>query len=350
MSESIVMSIKNRITVLFFLLFAATTAPARAHCPTFGGALGVAGPVTTFASGTLPEGKTTLSLRFEQTGFSRLSGAQLDQAAMDYRSAHSLKSQQVTTLGAAYGVQDNLTFALSLPYVERNGLAAVHLHPDLGMAMRHDLGDTQGLGDLTLFGAWRFLRRPYAGVEATVLGGLKTPTGRTDETYEGKTVEVLHQPGSGSWDPLLGLAASKRFGRLTAHGNSLYTLATEGAQQTDLGDRAQLNLALAWRLGGKEDYGDCDEVWEYFYPESRKHWLLDLVLEGNGQWQEKAEVAGVRDASSGGRVVYLTPGLRLSYEQRLALSLAFGVPIYQDLNGLQSKTDYRVSGGISVGF
>jgi hypothetical protein len=339
--------------IFTLLLLVALTLPsvaARAHCPTFDGGLGVAGPLTTFASGTLPEGKATLGLRYELTDFSPLSGAQLDQAALDYQSAHSLERQQVVTLGAAYGVTDNMTVGLSLPYVSRDGLAAVHLHPESGMAMRHDLGSTQGFGDATIFAGWRFLRRPYAGLEAALLAGVETPTGRTDETRDGKKVEVLHQPGSGSWDPLLGLAASKRFGRLSVHGNGLYTLATKGAQSTNLGDRAQLNLALAWRLGGKEDSGDCDAVWEYFYPESRRHWLLDLVLEGNGQWQEQAEVAGVRDASTGGRVVYLAPGLRLGYEQRVAVSLSFGVPVYQDLNGLQSETDYRLSGGISVGF
>ena len=42
-----------------------------------------------------------------------------------------------------------------------------------------------------------------------LLAGIKVPTGSTHETdLSGARLETKHQPGTGSWDPLFGLAGS----------------------------------------------------------------------------------------------------------------------------------------------
>jgi hypothetical protein len=83
------------------------------------------------------------------------------------------------------------------------------------------------------------------------LVGVKTPTGTTDERdNEGELFETEFQPGSGSWDPLIGLAVTRGFGRWSLDSNVLYSLATEGVQQTDLGDRFHYNGAISYRLIG----------------------------------------------------------------------------------------------------
>ncbi len=57
----------------------------------------------------------------------------------------------------------------------------------------------------------------------------------------------------------------------------------------------------------------------------------------------------MRDPNSGGNVVYLSPGLRLSHE-RWPGFVSLGVPIINDLNGLQAEPDWRLLTGVAVNF
>jgi hypothetical protein len=323
---------------------------ARAHCPAFGGGIGIAGPITTFAAATLPEGKGVLGIRTEYTHFDALSQDALNRIVMDGQTGHSMKNQLIYSLGGAYGIGDDLTVGLSIPYVQRDGIAAVHFDQDMGMSMQHDIGSSNGLGDLTLFAQYRVVRKLYEGIDVSLIAGLKTPTGATGNTSNSVRIETEHQPGSGSWDPIAGITFSKRIDRLSLHATGLYTVTTDGAQATDLGNRGQASVAAAYRFGGKENYGECDEMYEYFYPESRTHWLGDLVLELNGQWQDRMKVNGITDASTGGTVLYLSPGARVSFDNKYSASLSVGIPVYQDLHGNQSEVDYRIVAGLAVAF
>jgi hypothetical protein len=323
---------------------------AEAHCPAFGGGIGIAGPITTFSAATLPEGKGVLGIRGEYTRFDPLAADQLSRIVMDGQTGHSLENQTVYSLGGAYGIGDDLTVGLSLPYLRRDGITAVHFDRDMGMSMQHDIGESNGLGDLTLYGQYRLVRKLYEGIDLSLIAGLKTPTGATGNTSNNQRIETEHQPGSGSWDPLVGIALSKRIERLSLHASGLYTITTQGSQSTDLGNRAQVSVAAAYRFGGKENHGECDDIYEYFYPESRDRWLGDLVLELNGQWQDKMQVRGVSDASTGGTVLYLSPGGRVSFDGKYSASLSVGVPVYQQLHGNQSEVDYRIVAGLAVAF
>ncbi len=57
----------------------------------------------------------------------------------------------------------------------------------------------------------------------------------------------------------------------------------------------------------------------------------------------------MREPNSGGHVVLLSPGVRIA---RGAFSgfASFGIPIVNDMNGLQSKTSYRLLTGVAYAF
>ena len=63
----------------------------------------------------------------------------------------------------------------------------------------------------------------------------------------------------------------------------------------------------------------------------------------------KDETANVMDPNSGGHVLLLSPGLRVSYGGVSGFA-TFGIPIVNQMNGLQSKTEYRVFTGVSYAF
>jgi len=56
-----------------------------------------------------------------------------------------------------------------------------------------------------------------------------------------------------------------------------------------------------------------------------------------------------KDPNSGGNVVYLSPGVRVSYGG-LSGFASVGVPVVNNLNGLQAKPGYRVVSGLAWAF
>jgi hypothetical protein len=76
---------------------------------------------------------------------------------------------------------------------------------------------------------------------------------------------------------------------------------------------------------------------------------LDLVLEVNGEWHARQRFDAVSDPNSGGNVVFLSPGVRFSYE-RWSGFVSVGVPIVNDLIGIQAEPDWRVLTGMVVNF
>jgi hypothetical protein len=158
---------------------------------------------------------------------------------------HDLRTIQTYAFTYAYGVTNDLMLVASLPYVRRTGIREAHEEDDEFEV--ENLGPTDGIGDTTLLGQYRFFKG--RGMETAVLLGFKAPTGKTNErSLEGETFDAEFQPGSGSWDGLLGIALTQRTGSLSFDANVLYTLVTEGTQETDLGDLLQYNVAISYRL------------------------------------------------------------------------------------------------------
>jgi hypothetical protein len=367
------------------LAFAATS-PAMSHHPSGTGTSSTGGPIVTIPGTTLQKGASAAYVVFEHFSFDELSDSVLEAAAARHEHAHSLATLESPMLGYSYGLTDRLMVSAILPYVARTGIreashhhheeAEAHAHSDGSEEHEHeggephheaaaeenetvDRGDTEGIGDLSLFGQYRFYGQAV-GLQASLLAGIETPTGETGERdNQGELFEAEFQPGSGSWDPMLGLALSQAQGRWSFDGNVLYTIATEGTQQTDLGDRFHYNGAVTYRLKG----GDAEASHKAAMPHSNRpgqahhheHHMgprglvIDAVLELNGEWQAKQTISGASDPNSGGNVLFLSPGVRIA-SNRWSGFVTVGVPIINDLNGLQSEPTYRLFGGVLVGF
>ena len=346
-------------------LSAGTTAlllltPAFAHHPSGAGSAGQAGPIVTIPGTTLEKGDSSAAVVFEMIKFNALSDAQLAVAGHP----HSLDTLLATSLFYSYGVTNDLTLTLRLPFVRRTDIREGHVHG--GVPEIHQLGDSAGVGDLSVFAQYRLLNDRASKTAVALLLGVKLPTGDTSvDTANGERFETEFQPGSGAWEGMFGLAFTKRFGSWSFDANVLYTLATQGAQETDLGDRFQYNAAISYRLGGLLGSGGpmyagaLPEPMYHGGPKNRPHKhaheeapqgpALDLVIEINGEWHARQDIAGVTDPNSGGNVVFLSPGLRLSYEKWSGF-VSVGVPIVNDLNGLQAEPDWRVLTGVAINF
>lgn len=279
------------------------------------------------------------------------SDAQLERLADEHVHAHSTDSLAQARLGFAYGITDRFTIGVDLPYIRRNNVRdASHDHAEGGDAVNRAVarGDVGGIGDANLLGTYQVFRSREEDLSASVLFGARVPTGGTDETgRDGELLGISHQPGSGSWDPMLGAALSWQSSGVSVDANVLHRYATEGDRETDLGDQLLYNLALSWRLGGETGGADHDH-------HSHEHdgagigW--DLVLEINGEKQWEETIGGVEQSDTASNVVFLSPGIRATLPSEWSGYLSVGVPVHEDVERAHPEPEFRVIAGVGKAF
>ena len=69
----------------------------------------------------------------------------------------------------------------------------------------------------------------------------------------------------------------------------------------------------------------------------------------NGEVHDYETIGGVKELNSGGHTVLLSPGLRIASGSFSGFAL-FGVPIINEMNGIQSKPSYRLFTGLAYAF
>ena len=315
--------------------------PDQAHAdhPTIAFGSEAAGPIGTIPTEPLPASSWSAGLRTEIVNFDRYSDRELaDFAAAGEEHVHSVDRLLSLSASLAYGLTDDLTLSARLPYVDRQNIREGEIED--GEAEAHDHGDANGIGDLSLLGQYRFFERQT--LDASVIAGVKAPTGKTDVKDGGQKLDTEFQPGTGSWDWLFGGSASMNSGRMGLHANVLYNLTTEGSQDTEIGDAFFYNLGLVYSLSGGHEAAHQEH--------DHSHLKWDLMLELNGESRDKNDVAGEKDDNTGGDVLFLSPGVRVSSSNSWSLFVSVGKTVYDDFNGIQTDVDYRLVGGLGFAF
>ena len=322
-----------------FLVSLLLSYPAQAH---HGGegitGVGVAGPIITIPAYTLPKGLKFINLLTDYTNFDTFSSNKLIELNKRLEHIHDTANLFIPSIGAGYGLTDNLTIGMRLPYIFRYGIKDVH-NANVG-----EKGNAIGIGDITFFGQYRFLKNEKHNLHAALLGGLKIPSGvRRTRGKDDDLFEADEQPSSGSWDPLIGLAISKKLGQFSLDINGLYKFATRGSQGSNLGDVVNYNLAISYRL-----IKDGDFYEKVKRADLNKKLSFDLILEANGLWSQKPNtIHGFVDENHGGTLIYLSPGFRITYDKKWIWSLSAGLPTIYDLNGRQRAPNIRLLTGIT---
>ena len=300
--------------------------------------IGTASPIITQGGITLPVGMWAGGLTTQFINFDSASDEQLlsvKETAVDeaHGDVHTSNTFLQPAVFAAYGVTDDLTLGLRIPYVLRSGIRT----PEEGEEgnVVNNQGDSNGFGDVSFFGQYRFFYTADNLNQASLTIGLKTPTGATGiQDDQGNTFEAHFQPGSGSWDPSVGLSFTRAMGAFSFDTNVLYTVATTGTQQTDLGDVFDYNFALSYAFGAPIRNG-------MFSSSNNAPWTV--ILELNGEWQDYQNTDGLTDPNSGGNTVYISPGIRFSGGKGWNTALSIGAPIVTEFNGFQTDPEYRIT-------
>jgi len=330
---------KIPLTLVLSVVFAAYSNAVSADHGSLGFGIGTASPIITQPGVTLPANMWAAGII---TQFSSFDGAS-DRKLLDLKNSgnedvHSVNTYLQPSVFAAYGLSDDLTLGVRVPYVLRSGVRS----PDPDSDTVTKLGDPSGFGDVSLFGQYRFFHSADNLNHASFTLGLKTPTGETAvKTNQGDSFETHHQPGSGSWNPSAGISFTRVMGSFSFDTNVLYTVATKGAQGTDLGDNFGYNFAFSYAFGAPARNA-------FFAASNNAPWTM--VLELNGEHQDYQKTAGVIDPNSGGHTVFISPGVRYSGGKNWNTALSIGAPIVKDFNGYQTPPDYRITYRFVVAF
>jgi len=306
--------------------------------------IGSGGGLMVLSPDTLDQGHGAVGVRLTYTRPSQRSDAAilaLSEAGID---AHNTDYNVNAAVGGAYGITHHLTVSAELPYIRRDGLRA----GEEGEFER--LGNVSGIGDLSLLAKYRV----PAGEGATfaLISGIKVPTGSTHRrSPAGERLETEHQPGTGSWDPILGAAVGLKAGLVNLSLSSLYQWSGKGAQQTQLGDRWQGGIALSHRFGAAPqahhdgpNHHHGDELDEHPEPATASTW--DAFLELTGEWEGRQRIAGDVEEASGGKALWVAPGARLM-AGGLSFAASLGVPLWQRIRRSHPDNDFRLT--IAVG-
>ena len=332
---------------LLFLALACAASPALAdHMGPSG--FGSGGGMNVFGADTLDGGHWGAGLRLTYTRPEQRPDDALAALAARGIGAHNTDYNLNASLGVAYGVSHHLTVSAELPYVRRDRLRE-------GTADGVErLGSVAGVGDLSLLAKYRLTEGEGFGF--ALIGGIKMPTGSTHRrSADGERLETEHQPGSGSWDPILGAAASLPFGGVQLSASGLYQMSRTGAQHTRLGERLQGGIALSHHFGSRaaahaasENHHHGDELDEH--ADEPRHSGLDGFIELAGEWEGRQRIGGELEEASGGKWAYVAPGVRFTSASGWSASAAFAVPVWQQIRASHPDNRYRVMLSVGRGF
>ena len=216
----------------------------------------------------------------------------------------------------SYAFRPDVTGTLAVPYVNKRFETPTR-------TFRAD-----GLGDIQLNGKYTFFRKdaPFSRLQAAILGGLKFPTGSNSEG-PGITAAPPLQLGSGSVDGIVGSAAGYTTMHWSFEGGLTYKINSE-ADNFRFGNVLTYDLYVAYQT-----YPDWPT------PEFSQ---LNFSLELNGKTSEENEVNGRAVGTSGGTVVYISPGIQYILSGNLLVETGVQLPIVREFDRGQLEPDYNV--------
>lgn len=303
------------------------------------------GAVYTISADTMEKGNFYLGINLETLQNKSLSDAQIIGAMQNGSShLHSIDAVNSYSLSLSYGITDNLTLNMQLPYVSRKNIRAGE--DNGGTFEVHPHGDVEGIGDMSAILQYKVYDDV---VKIALLAGVKAPTGKDDLEDNGEVLEADLQPGSGSWDLFAGAAITKDFESFSLHSDMLYKYNNTGVDGSQLGDVLTYNAAVSYKLfEDKHDHKlhklhELEEEKEFGYS-------VSTFLELNGEYAQKDRFHGDKADNTGHNVIFATTGLQVVSHAGYSLFFSVSKPIYQDFNGLQNDINYKSSFGIGKSF
>ncbi|NOZ52491.1 MAG: alpha amylase [Gammaproteobacteria bacterium] len=260
----------------------------------------------------------------EISGATMVGGEAQKTPGKDYLMAPTAMTMDMHMLMAMYGVNDKLSVMGMLNYLDNDMDMVMHMTmPNGARVDRFSDMQTSGIGD-TQIGAMYQVR---SGLVASMM--LSIPTGSIDEKVEmmGRNVRAAYpmQLGSGTYDLIPAITYNAGMGDWSYGGQAEYTYRiSENDNDYALGDRLALGAWLKRSLNSTVnvagrlnivDWGKIDGA------DPDINVMMTPTGDPDAQGGTRADLVLDVSANFGGHT----------------LGLAYGVPVYQDLNGPQME-------------
>ncbi|MBN4080053.1 hypothetical protein JYT31_00150 [Beggiatoa alba] len=202
-----------------------------------------------------------------------------------------------------YGITGNWEIGMEIPYV---------IKADNGAS-------SSGSGDISLSTKYRFWRKNTLALQESAAISLKL-IGQTGD--ENQSPEL----GSGTTDSIVGLSygyEARTWYRWASIRHQQNGINNSGLQR---GDKTLVDFVIGMRptLTG--------------YTEPQTIWLLEL----NGELGDQSKLNGNRVVNTGGNEWFISPGIFWTI-RNFGIKAGIQLPIANDLNGAQEKSDYRAN-------
>jgi hypothetical protein len=233
-------------------------------------------------------------------------------------------NNELAQLDIGVGVTERFALQVAIPFLNNRLHEHAHLPDDFS---RQD--GTSGMGDVRLIGKYVL----WVATKHLLVGslGIKTPTGEYKLLdHDGEINEPTIQPGTGSWDGLVSLyyAYQMQPHKLDLFGSASYQATTENDLDYKMGNTLILNAGANYRVGEK--------------------WITSLQL--NARQAPRDEFLGEEVPSTGGKWIYVTPGIRVEASPKTTLYTHLQVPVYQYVNETNLVPRYGFIMGVSHAF
>lgn len=249
----------------------------------------------------------------------------LVRASDDPTAAERDLTVNAASLAVAVGATPRLAIFGVIPIVNKS----MELSTPIGRVTR----DTTGLGDVVAFARYTVYAHDVAESTFRVapFGGLKVPTGDSDDSDALGQVPRPLQPGSGSWDGLGGVAVTLQTKQWELDADVGYKKNTE-ANGFRFGDEFFTDLSFQYRVWPRQLGAGVPA-------------FLFAVVETNLIWQGRHEIAGTRDPGSGGTRWDIDLGLQY-VTTNLIVEGIVQIPAADEPNGGGLRNDFRFTAGV----
>jgi hypothetical protein len=227
--------------------------------------------------------------------------------------------EQFVQLDLSYGLTSRVTLLASAPLVAHRSYEVVH-------SQFEHIYATTSFGDVVVGARYALDRgsRVVAGLSA------KLPTGRSAlvSPFDGDIHDPMLQPGTGSADVVASLQASRRFLSVDWSLSGSYQANTRNDLGYRFGNDAIATLSASRALVGS----------------------LAGSLQVKAFHKERSVFLDEEVPSTGGRIVYVTPGLRWTPRGRTSVYAFVQVPAYRYVNEAQLAPRVGVLVGVARTF
>lgn len=179
------------------------------------------------------------------------------------------------------------------------------------------------MGDIATFFQWSPWRknstdeddRLFSVSGFSLIGGLEWPSGSDSETPEtGAVTPSLLQVGSGTYDPIIGIAYQGSQGNLSLFHQTFFQAAFgESEAGLEPGDVTEITTGIGYRL----------------FERVQPNISFDAVFRG------KDELNGAAISNTGAALLFVSPGLSIRLGKSLTLDGTVRVPVHRDFVSTQ---------------